>query len=177
MEPGNIKASFIFEILGKPPEHIKETLEQLMDKLGEQKGVNITNRIIHEPKLIDKEEETGNIYTTFAEVEVIVDDFRLLIAIVLNMLPSHVEITEPSELRFKNFDLSSILTELTLKIHKYDEISKAILIERNTILKKLQEAEERARELEKEIKGKPTVKEEAVEEKDNSQPTPSPPPH
>jgi len=156
MEKGNIKASFIFEILGKPPEHVKETLELLIDKLGEQKGINILNRIIHEPTLVKKEEgQIEGLYTTFAEVEIRVNDIKLLIAIVLNMLPSHVEITEPSELKFKNFQLSAILTELTLKMHKYDEISKAVLIERSSVMKRLQETEERCKELEKEISENP----------------------
>src|SRR3989344_4355965 len=152
MEKGNIKASFIFEILGKPPEHVKKTLELPNEKPGEQKGINILNRIIHEPTLVKKEEgQIEGLYTTFAEVEIRVNDIKLLIAIVLNMLPSHVEITEPSELKFKNFQLSAILTELTLKMHKYDEISKAVLIERSSVMKRLQETEERCKELEKEI--------------------------
>lgn len=155
MKMPEITALFTFEILGKPPEHIRQTLEQLIDTLSKQKGIEIKNKIIHEPKEIeDKENQPQGIFTTFAEVEVQTDNMNLILGITLNMLPAHVEIIEPGEYKFKNFELSSLLTELTIKIHKYDEIAKAILIERNTILNKLKDAEERCRELEKEIKDK-----------------------
>ena len=37
MSDQKIKAQFIFEMLGKPAEHLKETLENLLKKLDEQK--------------------------------------------------------------------------------------------------------------------------------------------
>ncbi|MEK6872379.1 MAG: hypothetical protein AABW90_00015 [Nanoarchaeota archaeon] len=155
-----IKALFIFEILGKPAEHIKKSLEELIDKLGKQKGIQIIKKQIHEPKKLDEESKKGKtivgegLFTTFAEVELITENVNIMLAIVLNMLPAHVEIIEPSEYSFKNFELSSLLTELTVKIHKYDEIAKVLMFERKNILDKLSETEERVRELEKEIKEK-----------------------
>ena len=41
-----IRALFIFEILGRPPEHIKKTLEEFVHKLGQQKGVEIDRKEI-----------------------------------------------------------------------------------------------------------------------------------
>lgn len=153
-----IRSLFIFEILGKPAEHIKKSLEELIEKLGKQKGIQIVKKQVHEPKKLDEESKKGKVivgeglFTTFAEVEIITENIGLVLGIVLNMLPSHVEIIEPNEYRFKNFELSSLLTELTVKIHKYDEIAKILMFERKNILDKLRETEERVRELEKEIK-------------------------
>ena len=153
-----IRSLFIFEILGKPAEHIKKSLEELIEKLGKQKGIQIVKKQVHEPKKLDEESKKGKVivgeglFTTFAEVEIITENISLVLGIVLNMLPSNVEIIEPNEYRFKNFELSSLLTELTVKIHKYDEIAKILMFERKNILDKLRETEERVRELEKEIK-------------------------
>ena len=158
--PEKVKALFIFEILGRPPEHIKKSLEELIDKLGKQKGIQIIKKQIHEPKKLDEESKKGKtivgegLFTTFAEVELITENVNIMLAIVLNMLPAHVEIIEPSEYSFKNFELGSLLTELTIKIHKYDEIAKVLMFERKNILDKLYETEERVRELEKEIREK-----------------------
>ena len=157
-----IRALFIFEILGKPAEHIKKSLEELIDKLGKQKGIQIIKKQVHEPKILDEESKKGKtivgegLFTTFAEVELITENVNIMLAIVLNMLPAHVEIIEPSEYSFKNFELGSLLTELTIKIHKYDEIAKVLMFERKNILDKLYETEERVRELEKEIREKKT---------------------
>ncbi len=148
-----IKALFIFEIMGRPPEHIKNTLSALVDKLGEQKGINIIRKEIHEPKPVEKE-GVKNFFTTFAEVELISDNLSLIFDIALNMLPSHVEILKPKELEFKNYDLSSIVSNLCVKIHKYDEISKISLMEKNALIGKLNEAYEKIDNLEKGIKGK-----------------------
>jgi len=148
-----IKALFIFEIMGRPPEHIKNTLGELVDKLGEQKGIKIIRKEVHEPKPVEKE-GTTNLFTTFAEVELIADNLSLIFDIALNMLPSHVEILEPKELEFKNFDLSSAVSNLCVKIHKYDEISKISLMEKNSLIGQLKQAQEKIDNLEKGIKGR-----------------------
>ena len=157
---GKIKAMFTFEIMGKPPEHIVKTLEDIVEQLGKQKGIEIINKVIHDAKPLERDGEKTDMFTSFIEVELEAENINLILGIVLHMLPAHVEIIEPMEYRFKNFELSSLLSELTVKIHKYDEIAKAIMIERDGLLKRLKEAEERCRELDKEIKGK---KDEEVE--------------
>ena len=147
----NIKALFIFEIMGRPPEHIKNTLGELVDKLGEQKRINIIRKEVHEPKPVEKEGAT-NLFTTFAEVELIADNLSLIFDIALNMLPSHVEILEPKELEFKNFDLSSVVSNLCVKIHRYDELAKISLMEKNSLIGQLKQAQEKIDNLEKGIK-------------------------
>ena len=143
-----IKAILTFEILGKPPEHIVQSLKEMIKKMGGQEGINIVNNKIHEPHQIEEEGKKTEFFTTFAEVEIEVETMNLLLLIVLNMFPSHVEIISPSEMSFKNFELGSILTDVTVKMHRYDEIAKGVLIERQGILGKLKEVEDRARETE-----------------------------
>ena len=156
--PEKVKVLFIFEILGRPPEHIKKSLNDLIDNLGKQKGIEIIRKKIHEPKKLEDNKGkviTGeDFFTTFAEVELIADNIGLVSAIVLNMLPAHVEIIEPSEYKFSNFELSSFLTNLTVKIHKYDEVAKVLIIERKNLLDKLSEKEKIIKELENEVKEK-----------------------
>jgi len=150
--PDKIRTLFIFEILGKPAEHIKESLEKMVEKLGEQKGIDIVRKDIREPKKAESKDKEGKtvvseeMYSTFAEVEIETEDINLILAIVLNMLPAHVEILEPIEYKFKNFELSSFLSELTVKIHRYDEVAKVLMLERNQLLKKLEFVEQKLKE-------------------------------
>lgn len=139
-----IRAMFIFEILGRPPEHIKETMSQLVDKLAELPGIEIDKKTVHEPKPIkeenaDKGENASGLFTTFAEVEILGSDLNSLINVIFYAMPSHVEIIEPEEIRFKNFEMSNLLSDLTVKMHRYDEIAKALTIERNMLIGKLKE--------------------------------------
>jgi len=133
-----IKALFIFEILGKPPEHIKETISQLVDKLGELPGIKIDKKTVHEPKLLE-DKNAKDLFTTFAEVEILGDNINNLIEIMFYAMPSHIEIIEPEELRISNCDISNLLSGLTVKLHRYDEIAKALTIERNILIGKLKE--------------------------------------
>lgn len=132
-----IRAKFIFEMLGKPPEHIKESLESHVNSL-ENENVKIISKKIHEPKLLENEKaEANGLYTTFAEVELEIDNLNLVFAIVVRMLPSHIEIVEPSDLILKNFDLSAILSDLAIKLHKYDEVAKILMMERDGFARQL----------------------------------------
>jgi hypothetical protein len=141
-----IKAMFIFEAMGKPPEHIAKALGEVVDKLNELKGIRVDKKKIHEAKPIEEEGAEG-IFTTFAEVEVTADDLNSALNIVLHTLPSHVEILEPRELKFKNFDLSSTLSTLSTRLHKYDEIAKTSIIEKNILIGMLKKAKGKIEEL------------------------------
>jgi len=139
-----IRAMFIFEILGRPSEHIKETMSQLIDKLAELPGIEIDKKTVHEPKPVkeenaDQKENASGLFTTFAEVEILGKDINSLITVVFYAMPSHVEIIEPEEIRFKNFEMGGLLSDLTVKMHRYDEIAKALMIERNMLIGKLKE--------------------------------------
>ena len=137
-----IRAMFIFEILGRPAEHIKETLSQLVDKLGEFPGIKIDKKKVHEAKPVEQE-GVKDLFTTFAEVEILGDNIDAITNIVFNAMPSHVEIIEPDELTIKNFDLSNFLSSLTVKLHRYDEIAKTITLERNFLVGKLKELQDK----------------------------------
>jgi hypothetical protein len=153
-----IRAQFIFEMLGKPAEHLNETLKELIDKMDEQKGIQIVSNVIHEPKPFEEEgSQVEGLFTTFADVELELDNTELLIAVTLNMLPAHVEVIEPSELRFSNFDLSKILSELTIKMHKYDEVAKALTIQRGQLMNKIGEMQETIDNFNKEKKDEKKV--------------------
>lgn len=155
MAETKIRALFIFEAMGRPPEHLKKALEEYTKKLGENKGVKITRKEVHEPKPIEKEGIEG-LFTTFSEVEVVVDDINLIFDIALNMLPAHAEIIEPSEIKLKNFDLTEVISNLSVKLHKYDEIAKTITMEKSILVQRLQEMQEKINNLEKSVK-KPAI--------------------
>ena len=132
-----IKTILIFEMLGRPAEHLKNTLFQFIDKISQEKGVEVVNKKIHEPKRLEEAKE--ELYTTFAETEFNFQDLPSMLKIVFMYMPSHIEIIDPEELRIKNFDLNVLMSELARKLHQYDEITKRLAIERNILYRQLQE--------------------------------------
>ncbi|MBS3078781.1 hypothetical protein J4218_01540 [Candidatus Pacearchaeota archaeon] len=138
MRNEKIRAMLIFEIMGRPPEYIVEGMNKFLDGFDKVNGIEIVSKKIHEPKPI---EDVAGLFTTFAEVEVLVDNLGLLFSIVFNMFPSHIEIIEPEELVFNNFELGSIISELAMKLHKYEEVTKGLSGEREMFLKRLKEVD------------------------------------
>ena len=45
METKGIQAVIIIEVIGKPPEHLTETLNEIINKIDAEKGINVTGKI------------------------------------------------------------------------------------------------------------------------------------
>jgi len=163
-----ITAAFIIEILGRPAEHIKQTITELIEKLCKEKGINVIEKTIHEPKKIeekqgeDVEEKPGEkkqineeqeLFTSFAEVEAEFDELRDLLNVMFDYMPSNIEIINPKELTLKSLEISELLTAVNLKLHKYDEIAKTLISDRTILINKLKEM---GVEIKQAGKGQPT---------------------
>ena len=87
-----INAMLVLEIIGRPPGHLVETLEEIIDKIGKTKGVKLIKKTIHEPKEISGKKD---IYNTFSEVEIEADEPIVIVNLIFNYMPAHVEIISP----------------------------------------------------------------------------------
>ncbi len=153
-----ITASFIIELLGRPPEHIKKALEQLIEKLGTEKGVKITESYVHEPKKLEQEKVdekklkeaekklkgknitvTSEIFTTFAEIEAEFETLESLLFITFNYMPSNIEIISPENFILRNTDIGGLLTGIIIRLHRYDEIAKKLVIDKSMLENQLKE--------------------------------------
>ena len=156
-----IEVSFIIEMLGKPQEHLKNTMERLIEKLGTENGVKIIKKVIHEPKklernLDEKQKEaiekikektkhdnkihiSEDLFTTFAEVEAEINNLEDLLFITFNYMPSNIEIIKPENFIIKNNYFGELLTGIILRLHKYDEVAKKLSVDKAIIEEKLRE--------------------------------------
>jgi hypothetical protein len=133
-ETKNIKAVFILEIVGRPPEHLKETLEKLVKQMKEEKGMKIENTNIKDPVPMKDQKD---FYTTFAEVEIEFEDVLKMMFMVFKYMPAHVEVSYPEKIQLTNDGLGLVLNELTRRLHGYDEIARVIQMEKKILEKKL----------------------------------------
>jgi len=131
-----ISARYILEIIGHPPEHLAETLEKLIAEMGKEKGVKVLDKKIMEP--VEMEQQKG-FYTTFAEVEVEVEEVLHLALLMFKYMPANVEIIEPELIALSNNGWSEILSEITRRLHSYDEVARVLQIQNSEMQKKLQE--------------------------------------
>lgn len=137
----NINAVMIIEILGRPPEHLLETLKKLVEEMGNEKDVEIVSKEIREPVLV---KDSKDFYTTFAEIEVKVSEISRLVFLMFKYMPSHLEIISPENVSLKNNSFNEIFNELLRRLHSYDEIARVLQVENQKLAIELRE-----------LKGKP----------------------
>jgi len=136
METKKITAVMILEIIGKPAEHLVETLEEIIKELSKEKGVKINNKKINEPaELKDKKD----FFTTFAEIEIEVEEIIQLATLMFKYMPAHIEVLSPESISLTNNEYGDLLSELTRRLHKYDEVARVVQMEKDILEKKLKD--------------------------------------
>ncbi len=136
-ENKEITATLIFDIIGTPPEHLTETLNNITNEIDKEKGVHVLSRKISEPVLM---KEGDGLYTTFAEVEVQTQDISDVALLMFKYMPANVAVVSPGNLSLSNNKLTEILSEITRRLHSYEEIVRITQFEKNILEKKLREA-------------------------------------
>jgi hypothetical protein len=137
-----IRAVLILEILGRPKEHLVETLNNYIDKMNSEPGVVVENKKINEPTIVKDQKD---LYTTYAEIEIKVEEAFLLILLTFKYMPSHIEVLSPDELILTHNDYNDMLNEITRRLHGYDEVAKILQFEKNALTIKLKEFEEKSK--------------------------------
>tara|TARA_Y100000310_G_scaffold261004_1_gene270173 strand:- start:4853 stop:5365 length:513 start_codon:yes stop_codon:yes gene_type:complete len=131
-----IQAFLIFEILGRPKEHVEEALTNIVLRIADEKGVKLLEKTVHEPKEV---EDSKSLFTTFADVMLEFDDIERFLAVVYTYMPANVEVISPETLKLRNTDLNDISNKLVYKLHTYDSIAKNMLNDREYLLKTIKE--------------------------------------
>jgi len=148
-----IRVAFILEILGRPPEHISKILAELVEQLGTEKGIKVISSDIHQPKKIEgQKEETkevtveAELYTAFASIEIEVEELSNLLVILFKYMPSHLEFISPERLEVSNTELRDLLIDILSRMHRYDEITRTVIEEKNILENQLRMIYQKIRE-------------------------------
>src|SRR3990167_3619465 len=131
-----IRAIMILDVIGRPPKHLIESLEKLIEEIDKEKGVKVKMKDIKEPTFMKDQKD---FYTTFAEVEVEIDEVLNLAILLFKYMPAHLEIISPEIIAISNNSWNDILNELTRRLHAYDEIARIMQNEKVMLLKKIHE--------------------------------------
>lgn len=135
-ETKGIRSTIILEIIGKPPEHLVKTLEEIIKRIDEEKGIRIIGKKINEPVLMKDSKE---FYSTFAEIDLEVEDILYLAILMFKYMPAHIEIVEPELIALTNNGWTDILSELTRRLHGYEEVARVIQLQNSQMQKKIKE--------------------------------------
>ena len=116
-ETKGIQAVMIIEVIGRPPKHLTETLEKIINEIDKEKGVRVMSKKINEPELMKDQKD---FYMNFAEVEVEVEDVLHIVILMFKYMPAHIEIVYPEAIVLNNNGWNDILNEVSRRLHGYD---------------------------------------------------------
>ena len=134
----------IIETAGRPAAHIKEFLGNHVGALAQIKDLEVYSSKVSEPKEIEMENAAQKepIFTCFAEVDFEVETFSRLSEVVFDFMPSSVEVVEPSRVSLDTQEASSLLNNISGRMHRYDEIAKVAGIRLRQMNAQLQAAQQ-----------------------------------
>ena len=118
----------LVEIAGFPESHVNEIMEKILEKLEKENGIKIIK------KDVGKAEKVKEMYSSFADMELDVDNLQVLMSFCFDYTPTSIEIVDIKELTFKVKELTNSLNDMLSKLHQYNYLVTNMHAE-NTVLK------------------------------------------
>lgn len=134
LDRGYFLAQSIIEVVGKPKEHVLETLMNLLKQLSEDERYKIADYDIGKPQKI---KESKELYSAFADVEFAAKDEVALIHFATDYMPATVEVIEPSEMKVQASYTTHMLTEFVGRLHAVDMEFKKVKTENQLLAQNL----------------------------------------
>jgi len=129
LDQGWLHAKVIVEVLGAPKEYVSKTLKQYTNKIKKEKGIEVLKLKISRPK------ETKKLFSTFADIEMLVKDASTLAFFCFDYMPSSIEVIDPTTFTYNAHDFSTFFNDLQARLHKLDMMVKNITAHNKNLLK------------------------------------------
>lgn len=143
MKKQKVIARFIMEVLGSPKENVENVLKEIIEKLANEKEMKVLNKVIY-----DAEEQENKLWSTFAEIEIELPDFKRLTEVCFDYTPSSIEIIEPAGMELDSKDIQDFLNDNIARIHKYAMVIKNFQANTIVLQRELQETKNKLAEKE-----------------------------
>lgn len=129
-----VTAVIIVEVLGKPAEHLTTALGKIVEAIEKEKGTKVLTKKINKPTQLKNQKE---FFTTYAEIEIEVEEILYLAMLMFKYMPAHIEIISPEIITSNNNGWNEILNELTRRLHGYDEVARVLRFQNDQMQEKL----------------------------------------
>jgi hypothetical protein len=130
LEKSYIRISVIFEIVGKPKKHVEETIKAYIANIKTNEEIKIIKEE-YEPA----EDAGDDLFSTVAEVEMLVLNMDKLTWLAINFSPASIEIIEPAVLTIEQKEMTNYLNDLLARLHEIGMIQKAIKSQSETLIR------------------------------------------
>lgn len=111
-EKGYIYAHVIFEIAGKPKQHVQKSMDAVIKNIDKDNYIIFVNKEFGEPQ----ENEDG-IWSGFIDTEILFRDIQKISYLITNFLPSTINILEPETIKLEQDIATEFFTDLMGHLH------------------------------------------------------------
>jgi len=127
-----IHINVMFEVVGKPKEHVETAIKNYVGTLKTDEDIVIIKEDVEEAA-----QQQDDVWSTIAEIEMLVKNLNKLTWLCLNFMPASVEIMSPETLIFKARDLTNWLNDMLAKNHEVSFMSQHIGQQNKVMLKSI----------------------------------------
>ncbi len=118
----------VIELLGKPKEHIQDTLQEYIAAIKKNPKYKILVEEIADPS---KHGDTEDLWSVYVELEIKANETIDVLHFCFDYMPSVIEILEPQEITTTDVEFGSFLNDLQTRLHQIDMMAKQIKGERD----------------------------------------------
>ena len=116
----HIRCRTIVEILGKPKEHVEETLKGYVSGIKKDRDLVVLGEDYADAT------EQGNMWAKFVELDLVVKGLPKLIGFCFEYMPSSIEIIKPDEFKVLGSEMAGFLNDLQGRLHNVDMLTKQL---------------------------------------------------
>ncbi|MBI4440736.1 hypothetical protein HY639_01070 [Candidatus Woesearchaeota archaeon] len=120
LDLGYLHARVIIEMVGKPKEHVEETLKKYVALIEKDEKIKLVRKYFAESREIE------GMFSTFVELEGYFKGISTLVGFCFDYMPSSIEILAPVTMAFTNQVTSNMLNDLQAKLHTMDMMLKKL---------------------------------------------------
>ncbi len=133
-KPTGVRFRTILEVLGKPKEHIETAIKEYVKKIKDDSEYIILKESYSESS------PQGQLWSIYAELEIVARDVTKLIGFCFEYMPSSVEIIKPDQFALEHHIVTGFLNDLQSRLHNVDMVVKKLKAENDLLRRNLKSA-------------------------------------
>jgi hypothetical protein len=121
LEKNYLHARVMFEIVGRPKEHVEDTIKKYVTRLKQD-----TELIFVSEDYDEAEEVEDGVFGGIAEIELLVKNAEKLTWLCINFSPASVEILEPAQITLEQKEITNWYNDLLSRLHELGVMQKTL---------------------------------------------------
>ncbi len=121
VEEGWIRLKAMFELIGRPKEHVEKQIEEYVKKFAKE-NIKIIS-LDREQAQEAGEDEHGKYWSVVAECDLVIENMSKLWVLAINYTPSYIEVLGPKKITISDVELTHFTNELLGKLHYLNSLA------------------------------------------------------